>query len=471
MNIRNGIKGERNIPGDLTGQVEKISLHQRISSLAVGLLLIIPLINTVALILLKKIGSQFISGATQGQGNLSFTGPIQYQPNQPNANRQNQLNPDQQRPAAPVNQTPVRLNPDQQRPAVPVNQAFVRLLSDNDPLVLNLRVNPAKLNVAPEIFDLSTVSAVVLGANPPINSSELLYTHFAAAFDHLQPDAILYHDQGNPITVTKARNAIRKKLIDFEDAQFYRSNYARTLKGEFDTLLKGIIHEFRNEQVPIEKKRQGFIDLASAAEHCAPRRHNALVKVYREVVNQMETVENIVLEYNQMAKEKMFDEYYSLSKEAAQTLNFIRRELDDVGLDRRPINFQDPFIDAFNDARSEENPDVKHTTKAQFRAVFDKIYTPARLIYHVRKLLNKRIAENNEFCRNISAFMNNEIGEHFARGDITDREVNHLPKPYQNGLDEPFPYHFTDAGIKFLLVHFGILNSQVPNDHLVRVTG
>lgn len=182
----------------------------------------------------------------------------------------------------------------------------------------------------------------------------------------------------------------------------------------------------------------------------------------------METVRNVILEYNQMAKENMFDEYYALSKEAAQTLNYIRRELDDVGLDRRPINFNDPYIDSHNDARSEDNPVVKHKTKAQFRAVFDKIYTPARLIYHVTKLINKRIAENNDFCRNISAYLNNQIGEHFANGDITDKEVDLLPKPYQNSLDEPYPYHFTGAGIKFLLVHFGILNVEVPNDHLVR---
>lgn len=433
INIRNSFKGERDIPGDLNGRVEKISLIQRVSSIAVGFLLLIPIINTIALIVLKNIGSQFVGGV-----------------NQIVINPQNRRGPNQQRPAAPPNQAPVRLLP------------------DNDPLVQNLRVNPFMLNVAPEIFDLSLVSNVVRGVIPPIESSELLDTHFRAVFADLQPDAILYQDQGDAISVDGARNAIQEKLIDFDDARWYKPEYAQILKGEFDILLKCIVFELRNEQVPPEKKRKALIDLASAAEHCAPRRSNALIKVYRELANQMETVLNVILEYNQMAKENMFDDYYSLSNEPIQTLNYIRRELDDVGLDRRPINFMDPYIDRYNDARSVGNPDVKHTTKAQFRAVFDKIYTPARLIYHVRKLINKRIAGNNDFCLNISAFLHAQMGEHFANGDITEREVNLLPKPYQNDVDEPYPYHFTDAGIKFLLVHFRILNSEVPNDHLVR---
>lgn len=75
LNIRNGFRGERDIPGDLNGRIEKISLFQSISSIAVGFILCIPVINTIVLNILKNIRSQFVFGTMQVRG--SIPDPIQ----------------------------------------------------------------------------------------------------------------------------------------------------------------------------------------------------------------------------------------------------------------------------------------------------------------------------------------------------------------------------------------------------------
>lgn len=335
-----------------------------------------------------------------------------------------------------------------------------------------VQVNNVFLGRVPEPFDPTNIQHIAREANPPIVIEEVL-TLFDQSFSDKGNNDIILNDQGRHVTKLRARGLIERSYLDYinyPEASSYHQQVAESMK----IYLQGIIFELRkpNEKnsdepyCPIEKKREAFINLANSAGHCPPRRHEEVKKVYLRLSNQMETVENIILGYVQEAKEDLFREYYSLSREPVQTLNYIRREVGlEFGLDKHAINLADIYID-LHDARSPENRDSKHRTKAQFQETFRRIFTPANAMKVTLHTINKRMATDAEFTAQLSQFIDNEVRAHFGE---ESQEVESLPNPYQYDYDvEGKAYHLTPEGIRFLLCHFGILTPNEENGHFVR---
>jgi len=343
-----------------------------------------------------------------------------------------------------------------------------------------LTVNAAKIAETPARLDPAVIQHIANNATPPIQIGELL-TQFDRICDlvGVGVDDVLYQDQGTEITRANARRSLETNYL-----QMVRENaasgtqYYRNIAADIDIALKGIIFGLRapddgSPEAPdiIAKKRMAIENLCSASEHCVPRRHTEAFKVYRVLSNQMETLDEIIKQYIQETKEDLFINYYSLSTQSGHTLNFIRRAVgNEFGLDTSPTNLQDPYIEmGGNNARSPENRFQAHTQPEQFRNVFQRIYTPANILFNMKNFLNGRIASDAGFARDISQFIDNEIATHETAGRLTPADTADMPMPYQNDYSHPdAPFHLTDVGVKFLMVHFQHLNSATPNGHLVR---
>lgn len=343
-----------------------------------------------------------------------------------------------------------------------------------------LTVNAAKLAEAPQRLDPAVIQHIADNANPRIQIDELL-TQFDRICDlvGVANGQVLYQDQGMEITREAARRSLENNYLGLVRTNINSGTaYYRNIAADVDIALKGIIFGLRlpadgSPETPdiIAKKKTALENLCSASEHCVPRRHTEAFKVYRVLSNQMETLDEIVKQYIQETKEDLFINYYSLSNQSGHTLNFIRRAVGaEFGLDRSDSNLQDPYIEmGGNNARSPENRHAPHTQPEQFRAVFGRIYTPANILFNMKNFLNGRIASDAGFARDISQFIAQEIQNHEHAGRLVAADTADIPMPYQNDYDHPdAPYHLTDAGIKFLMVHFGHLNSATPNGHLVR---
>lgn len=341
-------------------------------------------------------------------------------------------------------------------------------------ILQSLEINPAALARRPKPFDPAPIIHIANNTVPIIHADQIIQ-HFNQQFARLGEDAILYNDQGNDITVARARDSIQTQYLNYIRDNMGVGGYSKSVAENFELFLKAIIFELRKAEVPVEKKQEALKNLASAAEHCVPRRHEQAFKIYRTLSNQMETLEDIVLQYVQQTKEDLFYNFYSLSREPVQTLNYIRATVgQELGLDCNEVHLNDPHIN-LNDASSPENRWEKHRTPAQFRNVFNRIYTPVNLLSIMKNFLNQRIAQDNDFTREVSAFIDNELQRHQRAGDLTKAEMDNLPAPYQFDLfdnegneNKTNPYHLTDEGIRFLMVHFGMLRTDVPNIHLVR---
>ncbi|MBS0649694.1 MAG: hypothetical protein JSR93_00885, partial [Verrucomicrobia bacterium] len=342
-----------------------------------------------------------------------------------------------------------------------------------------LTVNPAKIAETPARLDPALIQHIANTATPPIQIGELL-TQFDRICDlvGVGVDDVLYQDQGTEITRANARRSLETNYLQMvRDNAASGTQYYRNIAADIDIALKGIIFGLRvpadgSPETPdiIAKKRMAIENLCSASEHCVPRRHTEAFKVYRVLSNQMETLDEIIKQYIQETKEDLFINYYSLSTQSGHTLNFIRRAVgNEFGLDTSQTNLQDPYIEmGGNNARSPENRFQAHTQPDQFRNVFQRIYTPANILFNMKNFLNGRIASDAGFARDISQFIDNEIGAHETAGRLTAADTADMPMPYQNDYSDANPFHLTDAGIKFLMVHFQHLNSATPNGHLVR---
>ncbi len=333
-------------------------------------------------------------------------------------------------------------------------------------LYRDLSVNAALINDSPHPLDPLLIQRMAVEANPPILIDELL-THITRVYAGVNPFATLFTDRGRPINRVTVIRFIRDLYVQFVRDRTDGAEgtpYERSVAAEIDLFLKGIIFELRNPGIPIEKKREAIRSLFSASEECPPRKHSEALRVYRVLSNQIETLEEILKQYIQMTKEDLFLNYYSLSDQSAHTLNYIRREVGaQLGLDINPINLQDTYID-IADARSPEHPYRIDTTAAQFVDVFNRIYVPSNILTNMRTVLNERIATDADFARMVSQFIHDEIRRHQAAGDVNQADLDMLPLPYQSDST----YHLTAAGVKFLLVHFGILNTTARNGHLIR---
>lgn len=320
---------------------------------------------------------------------------------------------------------------------------------DVHPAVLaNLSINKGALARTPALFDPSMILQVARDASPPIEAREIL-AQFDRIFAGAGRNTILCHDDRNaPITVAGARVAILTDYVTLHPLNEYEASVAANIR----LFLVGIVSELRKPDVPQEKKQTALIDLVLSARHCFPRRYEQALKTYRTLSNQVETLEQIVLQLLQQVKEDLFREYYSLSLEPVMTLNFIRKLVGrELGLDCDPIHLNDPHMSAHNDARSPQNPGFKHMTASQFRRVFFHIYNPESVLRIMRQRLNDKIANNNDFCREITQYISDAVPAD---------QKGALPAPYQFDYDHATPYQLTDDGIRFLLVHFGILNER-----------
>jgi hypothetical protein len=368
-------------------------------------------------------------------------------------------------------------SPQAQRAAPPVenpNAPRILPLEEMPPSILNsLGIDRRSLAWIPAPFDPTIIAHIAANTQPVIEATQII-EHFDEHFSHLGEWAVLYNDEGLRVTVAQARRDIQNQYLDgIKAGRRAGAGYHKEVAENIELFLKGIIFELRKEDVSLEKKQTALKELASAARHCPPRRHEQALKIYRTLSNQMETLEAIVFQLNQAIKEDLFYDYYSLTREPVMTLNYIRSQVGtELGLDCHPVNLNDPYI-SLNDARSPQNRTFKHTTPAEFRRIFNEIYTPANVLSIMKQRLNERIAQNNDFAAMISAFIDQEITAHQRNGALTQAAVDKLPAPYQfdlfneDGTKNPNAYHLTNEGVRFLLVHFGILSSSVPNGHLV----
>lgn len=432
LNILDGLKG-RTTPirysDGSSSFVRDLQNPERVSSIVAGALLCIPVINSIVFYLLEKLNSAFLYMKNQ-ELSLSTRSTRQVSPPQP--------------------------SPPQ--PSHPLED-----------LTKTMRVNRAALNRVPLFFDLHALTPLVTEANPPVSTEELL-----TQFDEIlnQPHStglrcrgrdVLFVDEGSQIDRNSAKNQIKINLIHYANKTHDGSRYNQMVAKELELILKLIVLEFRKPEISHEKKVEALIRLASASFHCAPRRHTETLKVYRTLLSQIETIEDALLGAVQMAKEDLFLAHYCHSTEPVMTLNYIRKKVDTLGLDRNPIHLKDIHMGR-HDALTQKygRPD---TTKEEFIAAFNSFYTAANVIPIVRDYLNRRMESNPDFRVEISQFIANEITQCQEAGILSEAEVALLPLPYQNESYELLP-----EGVKFLLIHFGLFTDTNSESHLFRAT-
>ncbi len=329
-----------------------------------------------------------------------------------------------------------------------------------------LTVNVDKIPQVPQMLDPSTVRAITNGAQPPVQLDELL-THFDRICHQyaIRHTEVLFREGDQDITVEKARKSLEEKYLDLVNGFPLEKEIDRIIVREIKDVLQGIILELRpprngdEEDIDmIAQKKVALEDLCRAAMHCRPRRHTEAFRVYSALSKQIETVDEIVKLYLQEIKESLLlTRYYST--QPVHTLNYIRREVGvDLGLDTRETHLRDPHIKAGR---------LPNLNRSDILAVFPEIYTPENILFGMKNLLNHRIVSNPEFACMLSEFIDHEIQIHEAAGRLVAADRENMPMPYQ----DPASYQLTDAGIKFLMVHLGYLNSETPNGHLVRAEG
>lgn len=311
------------------------------------------------------------------------------------------------------------------------------------------------------------IARIADNATPPIQIDELL-----TQFDRI---CNLIRDGVHQVIGDRARAGTRA-LLKQQYVDAVRVNldieYNRLRADEMDKALKAIILELRapangtqEDATIITKKKDAILCLCSAARACSGRRYEETFKVYRVLSTQVESVEEVVKRFVQEMKEDLFLNYYSLSTESVHMLNYIRASVGaQLGLNISPVNLGDPniYIGRFV-AVSPDNPRVSHSQPAQFLEVFSRMYTPSNILSIMKNFLNRRIESDPAFMRLLSKFIDDEIRAYAKDGQLDSDDLQALPMPYQTHQS-----HLTDAGIKFIMVHFGYLNSDTLNGHLVR---
>ena len=353
---------------------------------------------------------------------------------------------------------------DSQKPTSPVAQRPIRPV-----IQTSLGVNKQSLNRQPRNIDISELIHLANQVDPPIQIQEVM-DRFDEVFIDAVSAEILHTDamgaQIRDITVQMAKDRIRSGYIGFITQYANNSTYNGKLAETMEGLLKGVIFELRKPGLSIENKKEALISLSKASDHCPPRRYEEILKVYKTLSSQMETVDQILLEVNRQIKEDLFVNYYSLSKEPVMTLNYIRKTVGaQIGLDINPLNLADIFIRA-NDARSPDNKLKKHIQPAEFLNVFDKIYTPEQVIALMTDYLNKKDREiQNQIVMYIHNEVEEEIERHLKAGRFTKDQADTLSANIQTtfmDLVHNPDQLMTPMGVKYLLLHFGILTDSKP---------
>lgn len=371
------------------------------------------------------------------------------------------------------------------------------------PLYIGVTINQSKLSTVPSPLNIYNLIYLAQNATPVIIESQII-EHFNEIFSDVHENETLYRDlqcgYGVNISKAEARGKITSQFLDFIRIYQNQNSEGRSTRladrnernaQHISALLKAIIFELRKPELANDKKKEVLKNLASAAEHCVPRRYAEVLKIYKEVSNQVETLDEILLQFVQTAKEDLIQNYYSLSTEPVQTLNKIRKEVGGVlGLDRNAVSLNDRYIETHNDASYPifENGQVKRdwlgnlvrgkdTTNQQFLATFNRIYTPINLVNNVKRLLNERVNRDSDFadmCRL-------SILEVLPQADRqTERGANFL-SIYMHSFDptedanfptnahtsEDKPYYLTEEGARFMLVEGGFLNIEPNGSHII----
>lgn len=421
-NVRDGIRGRKVVSVEEVDYTitRPIDMKERAMRIGVGVILLIPIINTVAMVFLKILHSVFLY--------TKLDLPA--------------------RPPSPL-----------------------------DPVVKTLRINEANLSLAPKPVSLEKYQEILQNAAPEVECSELLQ-QFDEIFAEVDDSPSFCEDQGLILTKEETRNRIESFIRFAEHGRTGNRGY--DVAPHVKMFLQLVVLELRKPH-ELDRKREALRELARAAGHCDPRKYEEVKKAYLKLSTQQTEVDNgaelkqVLLTCVQMAKEDLFTNYYSLSREPAMLLHKIQKLVGaQLGLDCDPINLADPHMH-MGYGISPETPEVRHMFSHEFLEIFYRIYTPRNLIPIVRQYLNGRIAGSNEgaFTTQLSLYISQEIKKYRDQGRLTDAEVDALPDPYQYDMDcddKSKRYHLTDLGVKFLLVHFGILTDTVRDGHLARVS-
>lgn len=340
-------------------------------------------------------------------------------------------------------------------------------------------INSERLSDAPQAFDADELNASI-GAKI-VNLDEILNL-----WDKIIPPTRVLTDDGNrKFTWRELRDGIKNNLIEakasrqpFDPKYDHPARKAEiTAKHKFDLglideihlFLRGIILELKKNTISDDKKKEELelLALSTVGAHCLPRRHEETQARYLALRDKPETIDNRLLEYIQQTKEQLFLNYYSLSKEPVQTLNYIRLKVGQfLGLNTNKFNLGDQYIN-LNDARSPENYYSKHTTESEFLKTADKIFTTENFISNLKMILNGKLEKNKELREELTAYISGQLEEYRRQGKLTINEAD--PDPYFEKMDaKGYGSEFNDTGIRFLLTENKFLLSKKPNGHLVR---
>ncbi len=330
------------------------------------------------------------------------------------------------------------------------------------PKIENFTVNlaPEQLTKAPPLIVIEDISLPWASID-----LDMLLTQFDNAFKEESDDANICTDEWLERSKSRARQSLQQGYLRLSSQSDIRSQATIAL-------LKGIIFELQrvqNERLPADFaniQRTTFVELIRASQHCPPRRYTEVDKIWKRLSSQITTMEEQILEHVQTAKEELFMNYYSLSLEPVQTLNYIRRKVgEELGLNRHLINIQDPYIDlGGRNALSPQNRDDSHHTAEEFMGTFHQIYTPSNLVTSILISVNQGLSQNASFACELSQFIAQAITQYENNGQLSLNAMTQLPQPYQTES-----YQLTETGAIFLLTYFGHLVPNTPNGHLAEL--
>ncbi len=348
---------------------------------------------------------------------------------------------------------------------------------------LDLTVNKAKIiGEVPELLNLAAIQEITRNANPPIEINDLL-TQFDRICDlkgiNGDSDVLYLNLAGEATRKDAARRFLEVYYLNLVNANLQSGDpFLENAASEIATVLKGIIFELRaptdgsEEDLEVIAKKAGAIEnLCKVAEQFSYersiklllRQHTKTFNVYRSLSKRMGALGEIVKHYIQEAKETMLWAYYDSSETLPPycMLNYIRKTVGtELGLNVHPTNLADPQISdgRFYTLPPENRFALPHEGSDQFHAVFNRVCIPPNILFIMKLLFNERIISDPGFAREVREWIENQIQAHPDAGGLVAADTQApLPMPYQ---DPHAPYQLTKEGIKFLMVHFGYLNSQ-----------
>ncbi len=343
----------------------------------------------------------------------------------------------------------------------------IDLESPLPPMEVSFKANPDQFAQSPSPYEF-----------PIINDYQLTAHDLLTEFDQVFSDIPVIHTDAGRRQIDKAvvREHLRIGYVDpvFDRALGYTRDYFDSITGETQQVIQYIVLEIRKRGEVIEGcqtntteiLRSAFYDLYLGAELCLPRRHGDALAVYNKLSSQVETVEEILLQNIQTAKETLFQNFYNGSVESVQTLNYIRTKVgEEFGLDCNPLHLNDPSLAIHKAVHIESNgTEIVHNTAEEFRKTFEEIYTLPNLVPLLLESINRRFANEGTLttCTGFAQFIEKALQE-----SGSTEETTAFPEPY---LTADYK-EITAAGIIFLLVHLGFFTATPPNsrnEHLVR---